>query len=45
MRFLIFTQISGKYFFETIGVEARKNPRCQKTMMPLWYRKHMTEFL
>ena len=34
-----------KVFFETIGVEARKNPRCQRTMMPLWYRKHMTEFL
>ena len=33
-----------KAFFETIGVEARKNPRCQRTMMPLWYRKHMTEF-
>lgn len=33
-----------KAFFKTIGVEARKNPRCQRTMMPLWYRKHMTEF-
>lgn len=32
-------------FFETIGIEERKNPRCQRTMMPLWYRKHMTEFL
>ncbi len=32
-------------FFATIGIEARKNPRCQRTMMPLWYRKHMTEFM
>lgn len=32
-------------FFKTIGIEARKNPRCQRNMMPLWYRKHMTEFV
>ncbi|MCD2491313.1 TIGR03915 family putative DNA repair protein [Lacrimispora sp. NSJ-141] len=34
-----------KVFFNTIGIEDRKNYRCQRTMMPLWYRKHMTEFL
>ncbi len=32
-------------FFQTIGIKARRNPRCQRNMMPLWYRKHMTEFL
>lgn len=32
-------------FFRTIGIEARKNPRCQRNMLPLWYRKHMTEFM
>ncbi len=31
-------------FFDTIGIGARTNPRCQRTMLPLWYRKHMTEF-
>lgn len=34
-----------KGFFETIGIEQRKNPRCQRNHMPLWYRKHVTEFL
>lgn len=32
-----------KVFFDTIGIEARYNPRCQQTHMPQWYRKHMTE--
>lgn len=32
-------------FFDTIGIDARANSKCQRTMMPLWYRKHMTEFL
>lgn len=32
-------------FFDTIGIEARKNPKCQQTMMPLRYRKHATEFM
>ncbi|MDO4522424.1 MAG: TIGR03915 family putative DNA repair protein [Eubacteriales bacterium] len=31
-------------FFDTIGIEARRNPCCQRTLMPLWYRKHVTEF-
>lgn len=33
-----------KVFFETIAIESRTNKRCQMNMMPLWYRKNMTEF-
>lgn len=33
-----------KTFFETIAIEERKNPRCQRNMLPLRYRKYMTEF-
>jgi len=33
-----------KEFFKTIGIEARKNYKCQRTMLPLWHRKNMTEF-
>ncbi len=33
-----------KIFFHTIGIEARKNPACQRNMLPLWYRKNMLEF-
>lgn len=33
-----------KEFFRTIGIRERRNSRCQRTMLPLWYRKHMTEF-
>ena len=32
-----------KVFFDTIGIEARKNPKCQQTNLPQWYRKNMTE--
>lgn len=32
-----------KVFYNTIGIESRYNPKCQKTLMPLWYRKNMTE--
>lgn len=32
-----------KVFYNTIGIEARYNPKCQRNMMPLWYRKNMTE--
>lgn len=31
-------------FFETIGIEGRKNMKCQNNMFPKWYRKHVTEF-
>lgn len=33
-----------KTFFHTIAIEERTNPRCQRTMLPLRYRKYMTEF-
>ena len=33
-----------KEFFRTIGVEERENERCQRTHLPLWTRRHMTEF-
>lgn len=34
-----------KVFFDTIGIKERENYQCQRNFMPLWYRKHMTEFL
>lgn len=33
-----------KTFFQTIAIEQRKNPRCQRNHLPLWYRKNMLEF-
>lgn len=33
-----------KGFFYSIGIKERYNPKCQRNMLPLWYRKHMTEF-
>ena len=33
-----------KAFHRTIAIQARTNPVCQRTHLPLWYRKHMTEF-
>ncbi|MBE5958834.1 MAG: DNA metabolism protein [Lachnospiraceae bacterium] len=33
-----------KIFFDTIGIESRKNERCQNNLLPKWYRKHMGEF-
>lgn len=33
-----------KTFFETISIEERRNPQCQRNMLPLRYRKYMTEF-
>lgn len=33
-----------KEFFRSIGIEARRNWRCQRNLLPLWCRKHMTEF-
>lgn len=32
-----------KVFYNAIGIEARYNPKCQRNMMPIWYRKNMTE--
>lgn len=34
-----------KGFFHSIAIEQRTNYRCQRTMMPLWYRKNAVEFL
>lgn len=34
-----------KVFYDSIGIEARYNPKCQRNLMPLWYRKNMTEQL
>lgn len=31
-------------YFQTMGIAARENERCQNTLLPKWYRKHMTEF-
>lgn len=33
-----------KEFFQTIGINERRNPTCQRNHLPLWYRKNMTEF-
>ena len=33
-----------RVFFDTVGIEARKNPKCQQNHMPQLYRKNMTEF-
>lgn len=32
-------------FVKKIAIQERKNPVCQRNMMPLWMRKHATEFL
>lgn len=34
-----------KTFFDTIGIEQRRNPTCQRNLMPLWMRKHVVEFM
>lgn len=34
-----------KGFFDTIAIKPRANYRCQRNHMPLWYRKHTTEFI
>lgn len=33
-----------KTFFSHIAIKERANYRCQRNHMPLWYRKHATEF-
>lgn len=33
-----------KAFFDTIQIKERNNPNCQRNHLPLYYRKHMTEF-
>lgn len=31
-------------FFNAIAIEERKNPQCQRNLLPLWMRKNMIEF-
>lgn len=31
-------------FVDTIAIEERENPRCQRQHLPLWYRENMVEF-
>lgn len=31
-------------FFRSIAIKERKNEKCQRSHMPLWYRKHADEF-
>lgn len=33
-----------KTFFHSVAIKERKNARCQRNLMPLWFRKNMTEF-
>lgn len=33
-----------KTFFDTIAIKERTNPACQRNHLPLFFRKHMTEF-
>lgn len=33
-----------KTFFQSVAIDARKNPKCQRNFLPLWFRKNMTEF-
>lgn len=33
-----------KSFFKTVAIEARYNPKCQRTLVPLLYRTYMSEF-
>lgn len=37
-----FTEL-WKQYFATMEIAARHNERCQNTLMPKWYRKHMPE--
>ena len=34
-----------KIFFDTIGIDTRQNPKCQRTQLPMWFRENMTEFV
>lgn len=38
-----FTEL-WKMFFNTIAIRERENYKCQRNMIPLWMRKHVTEF-
>lgn len=34
-----------KTFFNSIAIEQRKNPKCQRNLFPVWTRKHAVEFM
>lgn len=34
-----------KVFFDSIAIEERENYRCQRNLMPKWYRTHAVEFV
>jgi probable DNA metabolism protein len=38
------TQKLWAAFFKTLAIEARKNPKLQRQLLPLYFRKNMTEF-
>jgi len=38
------TQELWTAFFNTLAIEARKNPKLQRQLLPLYFRKNMTEF-
>jgi len=38
------TQELWTAFFKALAIEARKNPRLQRQLVPLYFRKNMTEF-
>lgn len=40
----VFFQQLWKTYFETVGIEKRRNPKLQKGFVPLKRRKHLTEF-
>lgn len=33
-----------KVFFQSVTIRERENPDCQRSFLPLWLRRHMTEF-
>jgi len=39
------TQELWVVFFENLAIEARKNPKLQRQLLPLYFRKNMTEFM
>lgn len=38
-----FIEALWKRYYATTEIRERHNERCQRTLMPFWYRKHMTE--
>jgi len=38
------TQELWRTFFKALAIEARKNPKVQRQLLPLYFRKNMTEF-